>query len=119
MVGTIIIIFFYDPVFAVIVIACVAPAIFVTRFGANAINKFGARYQKAKGEMSNIGTESWQNIRTVKAFAEEEMAWLKFALEADRVFEFGRVTGYYWAIFFLGYRVLSASCDLLIVYILS
>ena len=59
MIGTIVIIFFYDPVFAVIVILCIAPSIFVTRFGANAINKFGARYQKAKGEMSNIGTESW------------------------------------------------------------
>jgi len=40
---------------------------------------FYARYQKEKGDMSHIGKESISDIRTVKAFANEEMTNLKFA----------------------------------------
>lgn len=69
--------------------------------------------------MSNIGAESLSNIRTVKAFADEEMTSLKFALANQHVFEYGRTKGYFWALFFLSYKFLTAGGDLLIIFIIS
>ena len=69
--------------------------------------------------MSNIGTESISNVRTVKAFGDEEMTSLKFAMEGQKVFEYGRTKGYFWAFFFLGYKFMAAGGDLAIIYIIS
>lgn len=69
--------------------------------------------------MSNIGTESISNIRTVKAFADEEMTVLRFAIASQQVFEYGRAKGYFWSIFFLSYKFLQSCGDVAIIYIIS
>jgi len=51
--------------------------------------------------MTNIGAESLSNIRTVKAFADEDMTTLKFEVASQELFEYGRATGYFWSIYFL------------------
>jgi len=61
-----------------IVIAVLIPQVLVSRITANYLSTFAVTYQKTKSEMSNIGTEALSNIRTVKAFADEEMCSLKF-----------------------------------------
>jgi len=69
--------------------------------------------------MSNIATESISNIRTVKAFADEENTSLRFATTSQDVFEYGRSKGYFWALFFLSYRTLQFLADVAIVYTIS
>ena len=71
-IGTCVILFMYSWLLAIIIIVCVLPSIVVSRVTANILNAFSVRYQKAKSQMSNIGTESLSNIRTVKAFANED-----------------------------------------------
>ena len=77
--GCIVIVATYNGWLCLIVIGAVLPQILVTRWSAHYLNIFYARYQKEKGEMSHIGKESISDIRTVKAFANEEMTCLRFA----------------------------------------
>jgi len=69
--------------------------------------------------MSNIGQESIANVRTVKAFANEEMSALNFKTESLELFENGRSKSYFWALFFLTFRTLQSIADLAILYIIS
>ena len=71
LIGTIVILFTYAPLLALIIIACMLSSVVSSRLTAGMLNTFSVRYQKSKGEMSNIATESISNIRTVKAFADE------------------------------------------------
>ena len=64
-----------------IVMALIIPQVLITRVSANFLDKFAITYQNTKAELSNMGTESLGNIRTVKAFANEEVDSLRFALQ--------------------------------------
>lgn len=90
----------------------------VTRISANFLDSFAVTYQKHKAELSNIGTESLSNIRTVKAFANEEENSLRFALQNQHVFENGRARSYFWAFFFMGFGFFARGGDLAIIYII-
>ena len=117
--GTVVILFTYDAVVAVIIIGCILPSVVSSRLTAGMLNTFSVSYQKSKGEMSNIATESISNIRTVKAFADEEDSALRFAIASQEVFEYGRSKGYFWALFFLSFRTLQFLADVAIIYIIS
>lgn len=69
--------------------------------------------------MSSIGRESISDIRTVKAFANEEMTFLRFATINQSVFEVGRARGYYWAIYFFGYKAMDHLSALGIIYLVA
>ena len=69
--------------------------------------------------MSSIGRESISDIRTVKAFANEEMTFLRFASINQSVFEYGRARGYYWAIYFFGYKCMDHLSALAIIYLIA
>ena len=71
----------YDWRITCIVFVLILPQIFTTRISADFLNTFAVTYQNTKAELSNMGTESLGNIRTVKAFANEEVDGLKFALK--------------------------------------
>ena len=77
-IGAIVILFIYDWRMALIIIVVIAPQVAATRVSSHYLMNYMVQYQKAKGDMSNIGTESLSNIRTVKAFGDEEMTCLKF-----------------------------------------
>ena len=96
----------------------ITPQILITRISANFLDSFAITYQKTKAEMSNMGTESIGNIRTVKAFANEEVDGLKFALQNQHVFENGRARSYFWAFFFMGVGLFARGGDLAIIYII-
>lgn len=61
--------------------ALILPQILITRISATFLDSFAVTYQNTKAELSNMGTESLGNIRTVKAFANEEVDSIKFALQ--------------------------------------
>ena len=117
--GTVVILFTYDAVVALIIIGCILPSVISSRLTAGMLNTFSVSYQKSKGEMSNIATESISNIRTVKAFADEEDSALRFSIASQEVFEYGRSKGYFWALFFLSFRTLQFLADVAIIYIIS
>lgn len=119
LVGTIVILFTYNAVLALVIIVCMLPSVVSSRLTAGMLNTFSVRYQKSKGEMSNIATESISNIRTVKAFADEDNTSLRFAIASQDVFEYGRSKGYFWALFFLSYRTLQFLADVAIIYTIS
>ena len=77
-VGTCVILFTYEWRLAIIIIVVILPQIIASRISAAYLNAFAVKYQKAKAEMSNIGAESISNIRTLKAFSDEEMTSLRF-----------------------------------------
>lgn len=79
-IGTMAILFTYNTWIALIVIGIIIPQFLVTRISAKYLDNFAATYQKAKGTMSNIATESLSNVRTVKCFGDEEMTTIKFAI---------------------------------------
>ena len=93
-VGCIVIIATYNGWLALIVVGGVFPQILITRMSVHYLRLGNVRYQKEKGEMSHIGKESISDIRTVKAFANEEMANLRFADKNQSLFEYGRAKGY-------------------------
>lgn len=66
------ILFTYHVALTWIILVIILPQILVTRISATFLDSFAVTYQKQKAELSNIGTESLSNIRTVKAFANEE-----------------------------------------------
>ena len=78
-VGTIVILFTYEWRLALIILAVVFPQIFAQRISFYFLSSFELRYQKAKSYMSQVGSEAISNMRTVKAFADEEMTGLRFA----------------------------------------
>ena len=80
-VGCIVILCMYNMIIGFITLAIVLPQIIATRVSATYLNAFSVRVQKVKGIMTNVGTESLSNIRTVKAHGDEEMSGLRFALE--------------------------------------
>lgn len=116
--GTMAILFTYNAWVALIVIGIIIPQFLVTRISAKYLDNFAVTYQKAKGVMSNIATESLSNVRTVKCFADEEMTSVKFAIQSQKVFEYGRARGYFWAIYFIGSKFLGSGGDLAMIYIL-
>ena len=118
-IGCIVIIAFYNGWLCLIVAVGVLPQILVTRWSAHYLNTFYVRYQKEKGEMSHLGKESISDIRTVKAFANEEMTTLRFASKNQSVFEYGRSKGYIWGIYFIGYRTMASLTDLGIIWIVA
>lgn len=76
--GTLVILFTYSPGLACIIVLCILPAAIASRFTAGLLNIISVRYQKAKADVSNIATENISNVRTVKAFGNEDDASLKF-----------------------------------------
>ena len=68
--------------------------------------------------MTNVGTEALSNIKTVKAHGDEEMTGLRFALENQNCFTYGRVKGYFWSIYFVAQKFLAAGGDVAIIYII-
>ena len=100
-VGTIVILFTYDWRLALIIVAVVIPQILAQRVSSHYLKAFTTRYQKVKSEMSNFGAEQITNIRNVKAFADEDMASLRFALKNQEVFQYGRAQSYIRCLFFL------------------
>jgi len=75
------ILFTYHVKLTFIIIVLVIPQVLVTRISANFLDSFAVTYQSQKAELSNLGTESLSNIRTVKAFANEEENSLRYALQ--------------------------------------
>ena len=71
----------YNVKITFIVMVIILPQILITRISANFLDSFAVTYQKHKAELSNLGTESLSNIRTVKAFANEEENSLRFAIQ--------------------------------------
>ena len=69
--------------------------------------------------MSNIGTESLQNIRTVKAFGVEDMTFYKYAKANQSVFEYGRTKSWFSVIWLIGFKTLASLADLGIIFALS
>ena len=99
-------------------VVLILPQILITRISAGFLNSFAVTYQKQKAELSNMGTESLGCIRTVKAFANEDVDSLKFALQNQHVFENGRARSYFWAFFFMGFGLFARGGDLAIIYII-
>ena len=112
------IMFTYHIQLTFIVMALIIPQVLITRVSATFLDKFAITYQNTKAELSNMGTESLGNIRTVKAFANEEVDSLKFALQNQHVFENGRARSYFWAFFFMGFGLFARGGDLAIIYII-
>lgn len=118
-VGTLVILMTYNVYIALILIAVLTPQVLVTRISSAYLRAFGTTYQKAKSSMSNTATESLSNIRTVKAFGDEEMVTLKYNLASQKVFEYARAKGYFWALFWVAYKFLGAGGDLALIYIIA
>ena len=69
--------------------------------------------------MSNIGTESLSNVRTIKAFATEDLNSMNFALASQDVFEYGRSKGYFFGLYFISQKKVQSLADIAIIYIVS
>lgn len=78
MVGSLVILFLIDWRIGLITVLILVPQLISTRLSGHLLNAFSEKYQSAKALMSNIATENLQNIRTVKAFADEDMCSTKF-----------------------------------------
>ena len=118
-IGTIAILFTYNVWVTLVIIAVVIPQIFVTRIAMRYRNAFGATYQKAKTRMSNIATESLQNVRTVKCFADEEMTLVKFIIKTQELFEYGRARTYFWGAYQVSTKFLGGIGDIFLIFFLT
>jgi len=66
---------------------------------------YNEAYQKSKGEMMAVAQETFSNIRTVKAFADEKGSINSFKKQNDNVYHIGRVKSMLWGGFMFTYKV--------------
>jgi ATP-binding cassette subfamily B (MDR/TAP) protein 9 len=71
------------------IVVSILPVIIYSIFYGNKMKKAQKIVQDKKAKISTLAEESFANIRTVKAFANEEEEARKFKIENDAVYEVG------------------------------
>jgi ABC-type multidrug transport system fused ATPase/permease subunit len=85
----------------------ISPTIFSNRVFNHFTRKYSKAYQGAKGDLSALAQETIGNIRTVKAFANEEMSLNKYMKLNEEVTRLGYMKVRVWSLFMFFLRALQ------------
>jgi ABC-type bacteriocin/lantibiotic exporter with double-glycine peptidase domain len=88
-VAMVVIMFTYSWKLTLIGLALITPSLFANRIFMYFFNDFNKKYQDAKGELGAMSQETFSNLRTVKAFADEKGAVDKYSRQNDKTFKIG------------------------------
>lgn len=76
----IVIMFTYSWELTIYALLLISPTLFGNRIFMNYMNKYSENYQKEKGNTGSMAQESIGNIRTVKAFADEQGSLARYQI---------------------------------------
>jgi ABC-type multidrug transport system fused ATPase/permease subunit len=101
----VVIMFTYSWKLTLYALLLISPSIFSNRIFMSFYRKYNEDYQTAKGEMIAVAQETFANIRTVKAFADEKGAVNSFKKQNANVYQIGRIKSVVWGGFVFTYKV--------------
>ena len=104
-VGMIVIMFTYSWKLTLYALLLISPSLFSNRIFMEFYKSYNEKYQEAKGEMMAVAQETFGNIRTVKAFADEDGAYKSFSKKNSDLYQIGKVKSYVWGAFMFCYKV--------------
>jgi ATP-binding cassette subfamily B protein len=104
-IGMIVIMFTYSWKLTLYALLLISPSIFSNRIFMNFYRKYNEAYQKAKGEMMAVAQETFANVRTVKAFADEKGSIKSFQKQNASVYHIGKIKSIVWGGFMFTYKV--------------
>jgi ATP-binding cassette subfamily B protein len=90
-IGSLAVMFWYSWQLSLITISGVIPTGFATMHFSGKLRIIQRQVQQVKSEMTVVAEESYQNIRTVKAFANEDEESRKFKKGNENLFKAGRI----------------------------
>ena len=76
----IVIMFTYSWELTIYALLLISPTLFGNRIFMNHMNQYSENYQKEKGNTGSMAQESIGNIRTVKAFADEQGSLARYQI---------------------------------------
>ena len=114
-----IIMLFISPPLTGMTFGGIIPLIIFSTFYQKWMRTLQRTIQSEKGKMNTVAEESFSNIRTVKAFSNEDAEIAKFAAGNMIVYEAGRKKAVYQAIFAFATQVLLYGSMAAVVYIAS
>lgn len=85
----------------------------------NFYRKYNEAYQKSKGEMMAVAQETFANVRTVKAFADEKGSIKSFQKQNAAVYHIGKIKSYVWGGFMFTYKVFQQAAFACILFIVG
>lgn len=118
-IATMVIIFILSPILAATFLVGLVPIVFFMLKYANVMIDIAKGISKEKGVMTTIADESLGNIRTVKAFANEEEEVQKFDVLSDNVFKLGKNKAFWTAFFGMFTQLSLYGAMVLIIYVAS
>ena len=90
-IGVIVIMIFISPVLTAITMASIVPIILFAAIFSGQMRKLTQQQQEEKAKMTTVAEESFSNVRTVKAFSNEDEELNKFMEGNSAVFQLGRL----------------------------
>ena len=70
--------FTYSWKLTIYVVLLIMPSLLATKFFWDIFGKYNEKYQKSKADLSAVASECFGNIRTLKAFADEEGSLIRY-----------------------------------------
>ena len=99
-IGALTILIVLSPILAGAVFSSILPIMFFGFFYGRKIRKLQKEIQEEKAKMTNVAEESYGNIRTVKAFSNEQAEIVKFEEFNNKVYDISKVKAI-WGGFFI------------------
>ncbi len=114
-----IILMIISPVLTAVTFSGIIPLVLFSTFYQKWMRTLQRTIQSEKGKMNTVAEESFSNIRTVKAFSNEDTEILKFTAGNLIVYEAGRKKAGYQAIFAFITQILLYGAMAAVVYVAS
>lgn len=104
-VAIIVIMFTYSVVLTIFALLLIIPSIVSNRIFMTFTKKFNEQYQDAKSDLGAIAQETISNVRTVKAFANEQNSVAQYHKQNLVVKQLGKKKSIVWGLFMFGMKV--------------
>ena len=99
-----------------ITFACIIPLALFTRFYQRWLRKLARQLSEAKGKINNVAEETFSNIRTVKAFTNEEAEFAKFEKGNMEAYYIGRRRTFYQGLYSLLQTIVLFGGKAIVIY---
>jgi len=118
-VGMVVVMFTYSWKLTLYALLLITPSLFSNRVFMNFYRKYNEAYQKSKGEMIAVAQETFANVRTVKAFADEKGSIKSFTKQNAGVYHIGQIKSRVWGGFMFTYKVFQQAAFACILFIVG
>ena len=115
----VIVMFTYSWKLTLYALLLITPSLISNRIFMHFFRSYQKRYQDAKADMGSVAQETFSNVRTVKAFADEKGSVRLYNLKNDNVYQIGKVKSYIWGGFMFTYNIFRSGAFAAILFIVG